>query len=33
LALLNGAVYFSLGLGLFGWAERYAKRWGKLSGY
>ncbi|NJM46898.1 MAG: ABC transporter permease [Alkalinema sp. RU_4_3] len=33
LALLNGVVYFSLGLGLFGWAERYAKRWGKLSGY
>jgi ABC-2 type transport system permease protein len=33
LALLNGVVYFGLGLGLFGWAERYAKRRGKLSGY
>lgn len=33
LAMLNGVVYFSLGLGLFGWAERFAKRRGKLSGY
>jgi len=33
LALLNGAGYFTLGLLLFGWAEREAKRRGRLSGY
>jgi ABC-2 type transport system permease protein len=33
LALLNGLVYFILGLSLFAFAERNAKRKGKLSGY
>ena len=33
LALFNGAGYFALGLLLFGWAEREAKRRGILSGY
>lgn len=33
IALLNGAVYFSLGIAAFGWAERSVKRQGKLSGY
>lgn len=33
LALLNGLIYFSLGLFLFRWAEREAKRGGKLGGY
>ncbi len=33
LALLNGAVYFSLGLFLFRFAEREAKRKGQLGGY
>ncbi|NDJ17256.1 ABC transporter permease [Myxacorys almedinensis] len=33
LALLNGLVYFALGVSLFRWAERAAKRRGKLAGY
>ncbi|MEO0685257.1 MAG: ABC transporter permease, partial [Cyanobacteria bacterium J06649_11] len=33
IALLNGAAYFSLGLLVFGWAERQAKRKGILGGY
>ena len=33
LALLNGAAYFALGLVMFHWAERVAKRRGMLSGY
>jgi len=33
LALLNGAVYFALGLLLFRWAERETKRRGRLGGY
>lgn len=33
LAFGNGVVYFTLGLLLFGWAEREAKRRGRLSGY
>lgn len=32
-ALLNGAVYFGLGLLLFRWAERETKRRGRLGGY
>ncbi|MEL7507036.1 MAG: ABC transporter permease [Cyanobacteria bacterium J06633_23] len=32
-ALLNGAAYFTLGLLVFGWAERQAKRKGILGGY
>ncbi|MBD1909115.1 MULTISPECIES: ABC transporter permease [unclassified Leptolyngbya] len=32
-ALLNGVVYFGLGLIAFHWAEREAKRRGKLAGY
>ncbi|MEM7065180.1 MAG: hypothetical protein AAF572_18725 [Cyanobacteria bacterium P01_B01_bin.77] len=32
-ALLNGAAYFTLGLAVFGWAERQAKRKGILGGY
>ena len=33
IALVNGAVYFTLGLLLFRLAEREAKRRGMLSGY
>lgn len=33
IALLNGSIYFALGLGLFAWAERETKRRGKLGGY
>jgi ABC-2 type transport system permease protein len=33
LALLNGAAYLSIGLLVFRWAERMAKRNGSLSGY
>ncbi|MBD3880418.1 ABC transporter permease [Phormidium tenue FACHB-886] len=33
IALLNGAIYFALGLTLFRWAERETKRRGKLGGY
>ncbi|MEO0947442.1 MAG: ABC transporter permease [Cyanobacteria bacterium J06641_5] len=33
LSLLNGAVYLSLGLLIFQWCERQAKKRGKLSGY
>lgn len=33
LSLLNGAVYLSLGLAIFRWCERQAKKHGKLSGY
>lgn len=33
IALLNGAVYFGLGIVLFRWAERSVKRQGKLGGY
>lgn len=33
IALLNGTVYFSLGIVLFHWAERTVKRQGKLGGY
>lgn len=33
IALLNGAVYFGLGVLLFRWAERSVKRQGKLGGY
>jgi ABC-2 type transport system permease protein len=33
IALLNGAVYFTLGTVLFRWAERETKRKGRLSGY
>ncbi|MBD2022586.1 ABC transporter permease [Leptolyngbya sp. FACHB-36] len=33
IALLNGAVYCTVGLLLFRWAEREAKRKGKLAGY
>ncbi|NJO40940.1 MAG: ABC transporter permease [Cyanobacteria bacterium RU_5_0] len=33
IALLNGAIYLSIGLMLFRWAEREAKRSGKLAGY
>lgn len=33
IALLNGLIYFVLGLLLFRWAERTVKRQGKLSGY
>lgn len=33
LALLNGIVYFTVGLLIFGFAEREAKRHGKLGGY
>jgi len=32
-ALLNGVVYFGLGMLAFRWAEREAKRKGKLTGY
>lgn len=32
-ALCNGAIYFTLGLLLFRWAERETKRRGKLGGY
>ncbi|MER3432093.1 MAG: ABC transporter [Leptolyngbya sp. ERB_1_1] len=32
-ALLNGLVYFSIGLLLFQWSERETKRRGKLGGY
>ena len=32
-ALINGTVYFGLGLVLFRWAEREAKRRGRLAGY
>jgi ABC-2 type transport system permease protein len=33
IALLNGLVYFALGLVLFHWAEKEAKRQGKVGGY
>jgi len=33
IALLNGGIYFGLGLAGFRWAEREAKHRGKLSGY
>jgi ABC-2 type transport system permease protein len=33
IAIANGLVYFSLGLGLFRWAERAAKQRGSLGGY
>lgn len=33
IALVNGSVYFILGVLLFRWAEREAKRRGKLAGY
>ncbi|MGD1855927.1 MAG: ABC transporter permease [Leptolyngbyaceae cyanobacterium] len=33
IAFVNGAAYFILGLLVFGWAERQAKRRGTLSGY
>jgi ABC-2 type transport system permease protein len=33
IALFNGAVYFALGLLVFGWAERRARRLGVLGGY
>lgn len=33
IALLNGICYFSLGIFLFRWSEKTAKRQGKLSGY
>jgi ABC-2 type transport system permease protein len=33
LALLNGIVYFALGLLVFRWAEATAKQRGSLSGY
>ncbi len=33
IALLNGLVYFSLGILAFRWAERRVKQQGKLSGY
>ena len=33
IALLNGAAYFALGLLVFGWAERQAKRKGIIGGY
>lgn len=33
IALLNGAIYFSIGLTLFRWAEKEVKRRGKLAGY
>lgn len=33
LAVLNGVVYFAIGLALFQWAERETKRRGKLGGY
>ncbi|HEY9735022.1 MAG TPA: ABC transporter permease [Trichocoleus sp.] len=33
IAIANGLVYFALGLGLFRWAEREAKRRGILGGY
>ncbi|SRR5579883_2292157 len=33
IALVNGIVYFAIGLSLFNWSERQAKRTGKLSGY
>jgi ABC-2 type transport system permease protein len=33
LALLNGVVYFTLGLLIFGFTEREAKRRGILGGY
>ncbi|MEA5463127.1 hypothetical protein [Leptothoe sp. PORK10 BA2] len=33
IALANGAAYFALGLLVFGWAERQAKRKGILGGY
>lgn len=32
-ALLNGIIYFTIGITLFRWAERQTKRRGKLSGY
>ncbi|HEY9699912.1 MAG TPA: ABC transporter permease [Trichocoleus sp.] len=33
IALLNGAAYFTVGMTLFGWAERETKRRGRLGGY
>ncbi len=33
IALVNGLFYFGLGIALFHWAEREAKRRGRLSGY
>jgi ABC-2 type transport system permease protein len=33
IALLNGLVYFSLGISAFRWAERAVKQQGKLGGY
>lgn len=33
IALLNGVVYFALGITLFRWAERETKRKGRLGGY
>ncbi|MEO0407235.1 MAG: ABC transporter permease, partial [Cyanobacteria bacterium P01_A01_bin.135] len=33
LALMNGALYFALGLLAFGWAQRQAKRRGSLGSY
>lgn len=33
IALLNGAVYFAIGMMLFRWAERETKRRGRLGGY
>jgi ABC-2 type transport system permease protein len=33
LALINGIVYFAIGLSIFYWAEREVKRRGKLAGY
>ena len=33
IALVNGGVYFAIGLVLFRWAERYTKRHGNLSDY
>lgn len=32
-AIANGLVYLGLGIGVFGWAEREAKRRGSLGGY
>ena len=33
IAVINGLLYFALGLGLFRWAERAAKQRGSLGGY
>ncbi len=33
IALLNGGVYFTIGILVFQWAERTTKRQGKISGY